>query len=69
MNDFVLLEVIWTLKTFTTDLQQKKKRENNEQDQKKGVPIPPPSWGQGIKSSKSSQLTYLLSFYFTLLLY
>lgn len=45
MNDFVLLEVIWTLKTFTTDLQQKKKRENNEQDQKKGVPILPPPPG------------------------
>lgn len=39
MNDFVLLKVIWPLKPFTTDLQQKKTEKQMENDQRKGSGI------------------------------
>lgn len=41
MNDFVLLKVIWSLKAFTTDLQQKKTEKTNWKKIREKVPIPP----------------------------
>ena len=66
MNDFVLFKVIWPLKTFTADLQQKKTEERLKKIREK---VPISSNDHGITSIESSQLTYLLTKFVTIFSY